>query len=262
MDISTRPTSLPSDDASGDKGNPLRVLVIDDSKTARFAMRKYLERLSYQVETVSSATEAYRLLEDHMPDVIFLDNIMPGINGMEVLSALQNNRTTAVIPIIFCTSIENSEFITNALEHGARNVLHKPPSIDDISRILLNVGENLPQKPAANSAFIPAPHVEPRATAVESIAATTKEEIQSQIDEAVKKLRNELMVQLSELQAQLSTFDTHGVSPEEVEAFREIAREEAASLNEALRTEMEAIHRRLDQIAVSQLQTIHKTFNV
>lgn len=227
----------------------LNILVVDDSKTARFAMRKYLEHLHYTVVTACDAAEAYAYLDLHTPDVIFLDNIMPGINGMEVLSRLQHNAKTKVIPVIFCTSINNNEFIANALEHGARRVLHKPPTIDGLSELLAHLGERQSPQEAANMPFSGTGEVEQR---------STYNQIQQQIDAAVQRLKQELAVQLSELQSQLMAIDTNELTPDEIKAFRKIAREEAESLNAALRAEMDAIHRRLDKIALRQLQTMQQ----
>lgn len=235
----------------------LRLLVIDDSKTARFAMRKYLERLDYLVDTVSCASEAYDYLEDHCPDVIFLDNIMPGINGIEVLAVLQKSHKTANIPVIFCTSIENNEFITNALEHGARKVLQKPPTLDRLSEALNNIGKYASQA-AANSTFT-RPTAEAAMTT--SQAVLNSQDIQQQIDASLQRLKNELAIQISELQSQLSSFDISQISENELRTFREIAQEEAETLNSALRAEMAAIHKRLDEIALVQLRSLHQSID-
>lgn len=245
----------------------LSILVIDDSKTARFAMRKHLEHLGYRVDTVACASEAYRYLESHVPDVIFLDNIMPGINGMEVLGVLQHNQKTAVIPVIFCTSIDSQEFFANAIEHGASRVLHKPPTIDGLHELLANIGSDVTTKPAANKPFIgtTASHPErahsgqPAPTPPDKAARANYLQMQSQIDAALKRLREELTVQLSELHSQLIALESSDFSEEEIMTFRQIAREETDSLKKAMRVEMDAIHRRLDRIALRQIQAMRKS---
>ncbi|GEM_PF-3282582 len=261
-------TLLPAD--AGDAERPrksLSILVVDDSKTARFAMRKYLESLSCHVDTVDNAYEAYSFLTDHHPDVIFLDNVMPGINGIDVLSTLQNDRTTAFIPVIFCTSIENEDFIIKALKSGAREVLHKPPTVDVLSELLANLNHNERLQTAANCDVAPPATAAPEPMAVtkgppeEDVAQATYRHLQTQIDQALQRLKNELSVQVSELSSQIAAFETAGISEEEIAVFRQIAREEAEALSQSLHSEMTAIHRRLDRIALRQFRSMRSALD-
>ncbi|MGH8530976.1 MAG: response regulator [Nevskiales bacterium] len=143
----------------------LNVLVVDDSSTARFAMRKYLEHLHNLVQTAASAMEAYDYLKDHQPDVIFLDNVMPEISGLEALYTLKHDAKTAVIPVIFCTSIGRTEFIERARASGALQVLHKPPSLDQLSRVLADIQAQPTPAPASRpvASTTPAANDQPEA---------------------------------------------------------------------------------------------------
>ncbi|GAC1629067.1 MAG: hypothetical protein NVS9B10_19730 [Nevskia sp.] len=114
-------------------------LVVDDSKSARFAMRKFLESAGYQVETADSALEAYAALQARLPDVIFLDHVMPDIDGLEALGAIRQEARTAAIPIVLCSSHEDAEFVKNAQARGAVSVLLKPPSPQQIAEVLRQV---------------------------------------------------------------------------------------------------------------------------
>lgn len=111
-------------------------LVVDDSKSARFALRKYLEAHHFQVNAVESAEEAYSYLQKATPDVIFLDHIMPGTDGFEALSRIKQDARTSAIPVVICSSNEGETFVQDARMRGAADVLQKPPSPELLQRIL------------------------------------------------------------------------------------------------------------------------------
>lgn len=114
-------------------------LVVDDSKSARFALRKFLEGFNYKVETAESANEAYRCLGGSLPDVIFMDHIMPGTDGFEALRVLKSDPRTGDVPVVICSSNEGEDFIAQARVRGASNVLQKPPSPEQLAGVLANL---------------------------------------------------------------------------------------------------------------------------
>lgn len=126
-------------------------LVVDDSKSARFALRKFLESHGYEVSTAEGATEAYELIEEQRPDVIFLDHVMPAIDGFQALEHLRKDPQCADIPIIICSSHEGAEFDHKAQQAGAVGVLQKPPSAKHLAQILERLAT---AKPVAE---VPAP---------------------------------------------------------------------------------------------------------
>jgi CheY-like chemotaxis protein len=111
-------------------------LVVDDSKSARFALRRFLENQYYKVETAESAETCYAALKQIHPDVIFLDHVMPGADGFEVLRQLKLNAATADIKVIICSSHDGEDFVRKATSGGATGVLIKPPSAEQLANIL------------------------------------------------------------------------------------------------------------------------------
>lgn len=111
-------------------------LVVDDSRSARFALRKYLEGQAFRVETADSAHAAYQVLEQLRPDLIFLDHVMPGEDGIEALRHLKSDPATAAIPVVICSSNEGSSFVAAARSQGAADVLQKPPTAEQLRLIL------------------------------------------------------------------------------------------------------------------------------
>ena len=96
-------------------------LVVDDSRSARFALRKYLEGHAFRVDTADSARSAYAWLQDQRPDLIFLDHVMPGEDGFTALRHLKADPQTATIPVVICSSNEGGAFVAvEALIDDAR----------------------------------------------------------------------------------------------------------------------------------------------
>jgi CheY-like chemotaxis protein len=128
-------------------------LLVDDSKVARFALSKLLESRDMEVNMAGSAEEALDYLStNNRPDVIFMDHLMPGMNGVEATKAIKGNPETAGIPIIMCTSKKSQSFTEEARNFGVYNILTKPPQVEGLSSVLeqLDVdvsGGTLPEPP-------------------------------------------------------------------------------------------------------------------
>lgn len=148
-------------------------LLVDDSKVARFALSKLLETRDMQVSMAGSAEEALDYLESHnRPDVIFMDHLMPGMNGVEATKAIKRNPSIAGIPIVMCTSKKSEEFVEEAKRFGVYNILTKPPQSDGLDQILdqLNIdvsAGSLPEPPAADSVEV-SPETEDEEVAVKA----------------------------------------------------------------------------------------------
>jgi CheY-like chemotaxis protein len=114
-------------------------LIVDDSRSARFALRRHLEHHAYKVDTAESAEEAYNFLKEHQPEVIFLDHVMPGTDGFTALQHIKEDPATVGIPVVICSSNEGAEFNAEARAKGASDVLQKPPSPEQLTRVLENL---------------------------------------------------------------------------------------------------------------------------
>src|SRR5579859_138768 len=95
------------------------VLVVDDSKSARYAMRKYLESFGYQVDTADSAEDAFIYLRKKRPELLFIDHIMPGTDGFDAIRSLKQNAQTSSLPVVLCSSNEGEDFLRQARVCGA-----------------------------------------------------------------------------------------------------------------------------------------------
>lgn len=107
----------------------IRVLVADDEREIRDLVKKYLERELYQVDTAVDGEEALRLFESHKYDLILLDLMMPGIDGIEVCRRL---RHLTNIPILMLTAKDQEIDKVLGLGIGADDYMTKPFSINEL----------------------------------------------------------------------------------------------------------------------------------
>jgi CheY-like chemotaxis protein len=116
-----------------------RALVVDDSKSARAFLSRMLEKHLLEVDCAESAEEAIDYLTRHRPDVIFMDHLMPGMDGFQAVQAIKNNPRTATIPILMYTSQEGELYLGQARALGAIGVLPKQIRPADVTQVLLQL---------------------------------------------------------------------------------------------------------------------------
>ncbi len=113
-----------------------RALVVDDSKSARMFLSRILERHEIAVDAAESAEQAIEYLARHKPDVIFMDHMMPGMDGFQAVQTIKNNPRTSSIPILMYTSQEGDLYLGQARALGAEGVLPKQIKQSDVTRML------------------------------------------------------------------------------------------------------------------------------
>jgi CheY-like chemotaxis protein len=113
-----------------------RALIVDDSRSARVFLEQILEKYEIDVDTAESAEAAIEYLAANRPDVIFMDHMMPGMDGFQAVQAIKNNPRTATIPIMMYTSQEGELYLGQARALGAVGVLPKQIKQADVSKVL------------------------------------------------------------------------------------------------------------------------------
>jgi CheY-like chemotaxis protein len=116
-----------------------RALVVDDSKSARAFLARILERHEIAVDAAESAEAAIDYLTRHKPDVIFMDHLMPGMDGFQAVQSIKNNPRTSSIPILMYTSQEGDLYLGQARALGAEGVLPKQIKQADVTRMLFQL---------------------------------------------------------------------------------------------------------------------------
>ena len=113
-----------------------RALVVDDSKSARIILSRMLEKYDIEVDMAESAEQAIEYLNQNRPDAIFMDQLMPGMDGLQAVKAIKDNPQTAMIPIMMYTSQEGELYVGQARALGAMGVLPKQVRPVDVSKVL------------------------------------------------------------------------------------------------------------------------------
>jgi len=120
----------------------INALVVDDSSTSRMLLTKILRKMDVHCEQASSGEDAISQLTWYHPNFIFLDHLMPGMDGFETLQAIKNDPETRNIPVIMYTSQHAHKYYEEAHALGAAGVISKQIDRDKlylmISRICLN----------------------------------------------------------------------------------------------------------------------------
>lgn len=109
------------------------LLVIDDNEGLIELFRRYLTDEGYRLVGAQNGVEGLRLAQEHSPDVIVLDVMMPQQDGWEVLQLLRNRQRTRDIPVLVCSVIDDPEL---AFSLGAAEFLAKPVKREDLIRTL------------------------------------------------------------------------------------------------------------------------------
>ena len=116
-----------------------RALVVDDSKSARAFLSRILERHEITVDAAESAEAAIDYLTRNQPDVIFMDHMMPGMDGFQAVQTIKNNPRTSAIPILMYTSQEGDLYLGQARALGAEGVLPKQIKQADVTKMLFQL---------------------------------------------------------------------------------------------------------------------------
>src|SRR5512145_2927413 len=113
-----------------------RALIVDDSRSARVILSRMLEQHGLTVDTAESAEQALDYLQRSRPDVIFMDHLMPGMDGFQAVQVIKGDPQTATIPLMMYTSQEGELYVSQARALGAVGVLPKTVRPVDVSRVL------------------------------------------------------------------------------------------------------------------------------
>ena len=109
-----------------------RILVADDDTDVRDLCRMILTGEGYQVVEADDATSCISLARAEPPDLVLLDWMMPGVDGIEALRALKSGNGTRGVPVVMLTALGDVSQITMATMNGADGYVTKPFEVDDL----------------------------------------------------------------------------------------------------------------------------------
>ena len=103
-----------------------QILIVDDQSTMRKTLQRMLESSGSTATVAASGEEALHLFDNDRFDLVLLDILMPGMDGLEVLKAVRRKHSMSELPVIMVTSKDRDEDVVQALSLGANDYIMKP----------------------------------------------------------------------------------------------------------------------------------------
>ncbi len=172
-----------------------RALVVDDSRSARMFLARMLEKYAIDVDSAENAEQAIEYLTHHRPDVIFMDHMMPGMDGFQAVRTIKNNPRTATIPILMYTSQEGELYVGQARALGAVGVLPKQIRPVDVSKVLYQL-HLLPDRRTGEQSAFQQLHSDPDEIDLDQTPPTARLLTDAALREHLAELRRALIAAL------------------------------------------------------------------
>ena len=112
----------------------MKILVTDDEPLVASVVAEALESEGNQVSIAGNGEEGLRAIEESLPDAVFLDIVMPGMDGIEVLRRIRARFPH--LPVIILTGWASDRQITEARQLGVTDVISKPVALQRLTRAL------------------------------------------------------------------------------------------------------------------------------
>ena len=120
-----------------------RILVVDDEIGALTLIGIMLERGGFSVIKAKDANAALAELDKETPDLIILDVMMPGMNGIELCRVIRSRTETSNIPVLILSARGDAESVMRGMDAGANDYLPKPILHHDlVAKVRLMLGDN------------------------------------------------------------------------------------------------------------------------
>jgi diguanylate cyclase (GGDEF)-like protein len=119
------PDKIAATTDGGSQAQP-RLLIVDDISDNRSILKRRFERRGFDVTEAESGLIAIEMIENNPFDLVLLDVMMPGIDGMETLKRIRSRKSASALPVIMVTAKSESDNIVDALEQGANDYVTKP----------------------------------------------------------------------------------------------------------------------------------------
>jgi len=124
--------SQQSDNAQDQEALNVKVMVIDDSKTIRRSAETLLKKAGCEVVTAIDGFEALAKITVHKPDIIFVDIMMPRLDGYQTCALIKNNQSFKATPVIMLSSKDSIFDRARGRIVGSEKYLTKPFSREDL----------------------------------------------------------------------------------------------------------------------------------
>ena len=103
-----------------------RILVVDDTKDILLVVVRRLQSWGYEALTAETGEDGLRVAQEHLPDLVLLDIMMPKMKGRDVCAKLKADPKTQHIPVIFLTALGLADHVKAGMDLGADDYIVKP----------------------------------------------------------------------------------------------------------------------------------------
>jgi excisionase family DNA binding protein len=124
----------------------LRVLVVDDEKTIIEQILHFLDDEGFSIETAADGFEAGMKISSFHPHVVFLDLLLPGMDGFKICQQIRSDEKTKDMIVYTMTGYATDDFITKARNAGANDCLAKPLDEETIQSLARKAARDLKNK--------------------------------------------------------------------------------------------------------------------
>ncbi|MGY0398700.1 MAG: response regulator [Ostreibacterium sp.] len=118
------------------KLNNKKILIVDDSETIRRTAEALLKKEGYEIKVAADGFQAFSAIVDFKPNIIFLDIMMPRLDGYQVCSVIKNNPEYNHIPVIMLSSKDNIFDKARGHVSGAEFFMSKPFSKEELVHVI------------------------------------------------------------------------------------------------------------------------------
>jgi two-component system phosphate regulon response regulator PhoB len=112
------------------------ILIVDDDESFQYLLQTIFKRAGYETRVASNAVEASHLIGVKRPDLIILDDMMPGMSGSEMCRRMKADESLRCIPIIMYTASVRYQLPENSEQVGADAVVLKTTRITEVLRLV------------------------------------------------------------------------------------------------------------------------------
>lgn len=120
-----------------------KILLIDDEEFLLYAMKRQLEKHGYNVATANNSNDAFREMQENHPDLIMLDVMMPGVNGIDFLNLISSQFMLHKTSVILMSALQKDDVLNNmGYKSGAVGFLHKPFDISELYPLVSHILQN------------------------------------------------------------------------------------------------------------------------
>lgn len=119
-----------------------RILIVDDEEDVRVFLQDFLSERDLLVDIAADGEEALEKMAQNPADIVLLDIMMPGMDGLECLGKMKKNHSSTVV--IMITALKDQERVNRARELGAYNYIIKPFSLSYLETELVKIIDSNP----------------------------------------------------------------------------------------------------------------------